>query len=209
MAALSNDAEVYRNAVVAATGLDSRLVTAWIACESGWGITKAGHNYLNIGPGRSYPDVATAARDVVSTLHNGLYGPVLAAQGPQAQAEALKASPWDAGHYANGCLDSVLADLIGGGGAAPAAMLTASRTLPSIPNPIDVGKSLLGTVSDALDLDELLGQVLTVVVTGVFITAAFGIIVLGLNRLTANSATRQRIEQIAPEAAQVAALAAV
>lgn len=208
MAALSNDAEVYRNAVVAATGLDSRLVTAWIACESGWGITKAGHNYLNIGPGRSYPDVATAARDVVSTLHNGLYGPVLAAQGPQAQAEALKASPWDAGHYANGCLDSVLADLLGGG-AEPAAMLTAARTLPSIPNPIDLGKSLLGTVSDALDLDELLGQVLTVVVTGVFITAAFGIIVLGLNRLTANSSIRQQVEQIAPQAAQVAALAAV
>lgn len=204
---LSGDAQTYANAVSAATGLDSRVVTAWIACESGWGITKPGHNYLNIGPGRTYPDVGSAARDVAATLNNGLYGDVLAASGGPAQLAALKASPWDAGHYSGGCFDQVYASLAGTG-AAVAATSTAQLAgwgLPSIPG-VD---SVLGFFADAFDLDAIFGQVLVVVVSGVFLTAAFGIIVLGLNRLTANSATRQRIEQVGGTVAQTAALAAL
>lgn len=184
---LSPDQAVYRDAIVAATGLDPRVVTAWIACESGWGITKPGHNYLNVGPGRVYGDVASAARDVAATLRSGLYDPVLAARTPAEQLAAIKASPWDAGHYATGCLDAVYQELAG---------LTGIATTAGV---LDIPGRVLGTlgswISEAFDLDELVGQVLVVVLSGVFVAAAFGIILLGLNRLTADSPTRARIEQ--------------
>lgn len=91
----------FRDRLVAETGLDKHVVTAWIGAESGWGVTKAGHNYLNVGPGRRYADedeaAAATARLINTSPH---YERVRAHPGaPAAQIAAIIASPWDAGHY--------------------------------------------------------------------------------------------------------------
>lgn len=202
---LSPDQQTYRDAVAAGTGLDPRVVTAWIGCESPWGLDKPGHNYLNVGPGRDYPDVATAARDAIATVHNGLYPDVLNATTGAAQAAAIAASRWGTGS----CIERVYDELAGTAGTATYASITGTG-VSGIVNSLAIGPKALGDIiGGALDLDSIFDQVLVVVVSGVFLAAAFGLVILGLNRLTANSKTRQSLEGAVQDGAQIAALAAV
>lgn len=122
---LSTDQQRFAQQVAAATGLDLGLVVAWIGAESGWGITKGTHNYLNIGPGRAYGDVDTAAAataQLINTSSN--YAGIRAAipAGPIAQAEAIQQSPWDAAHYYGTRLVDTYRSLIGAGGTALAQL---------------------------------------------------------------------------------------
>jgi len=113
---LSGDQARFRDIVVSGTGLDSATVTAWIGAESGWNITKANHNYLNIGPGMGWSTVDEAGAATVhllntSNYYKGIRDAIPA--GAASQIAAIKSSPWDAGHYANGALDKIFGSLGG------------------------------------------------------------------------------------------------
>lgn len=102
MSTLSFDQQVYADNVASQTGLDLGVVQAWVAQESGWGVTKGDNNYLNIGPGYSYPTVAQASTAAATLLNtSGYYAGIRQAipGGPAAQIDAIAQSPWDAGHY--------------------------------------------------------------------------------------------------------------
>jgi len=196
---LSADEARYVDLVAAGVPLDRNVVVAWVACESGWGVTKPGHNYLNIGPGRSYPTTDAAAADAVAVAHqaNMKIGGTTA----QTQLQSIIASPWDAGHYAGGCL----ADTYNGLGAGT-VQLVGSGPLgtPCLdPTGITCGDGLVGGLGDAAGslidwtglgdvLDSAvnsLGEVLLTIALGfVFTTAALGLIVLGVTRLTGKPA---------------------
>lgn len=80
------------------SGLDKRVIAAWILAEQG-SFEKANlHNPLNIGPGRNYPTAAAAA-DATYALLLKSYDSVLRAATPLGQIFAIANSPWDACHY--------------------------------------------------------------------------------------------------------------
>lgn len=93
-------------------------------------------NPLNIGPGRNYGTSAAAAAAAAALVNSSHYytGIRQAIQSHNAGMEvaAIKASPWDAGHYSNGVLDRTFAAATGGrvpttaGGAAAGAALPAA-----------------------------------------------------------------------------------
>ena len=100
---LSEDQARYRAALEAATGLDRTVITSWIGAESGWNRSKSDHNYLNIGPGRTYSSTTEAAQDAARVLqefdwYSGIRE-AIAAGDPAQQVNAIWMSPWDAGHY--------------------------------------------------------------------------------------------------------------
>lgn len=110
---LSPDQARYVDAVAAATGLSRQVVVAWVGSESGWGTTKANHNYLNVGPGETYTSVeqaAARAASLVRTSNN--YAGIRAAVpvGGTAQVQAIGASPWGT---SSNTLTAVYADLNG------------------------------------------------------------------------------------------------
>lgn len=81
------------------TGLSLASVLAWIKAENG-----PDGNPLNIGPGRNYGTVDSAAQATISLLHSPTYAPVIAAakQAPndlKSQLMAIAESPWDACRY--------------------------------------------------------------------------------------------------------------
>ncbi|MGH9042668.1 MAG: hypothetical protein ACRDZ3_20830 [Acidimicrobiia bacterium] len=94
---LSPDQARYVAAVAAATGLNPVVVTAWVGSESGWAVTKAGHNYLNVGPGRTYHNTDEAATSAAALVNaSAHYTGIRAAIpiGPAAQIKAIGESPW-------------------------------------------------------------------------------------------------------------------
>lgn len=201
MPSLSGDEASFVAAVVAGTGLQNAVVTAWVACESGWGTSKPGSNYLNIGPGRSYPSVSAAAAATVQQIttspnYTGIVAAAATANGG-AQIAAIKASPWDAGHYSNGCLDSAYASL--GGSSATAVSDTSANTTGIITDGIlgPLGSLLFGNSSSILSGVIEIGLIVT------FSIAAFALMALGLQRLTGQD--RSEVVQAVTSAATVAA----
>jgi len=105
--------------IAGGTGLDPVAVEVWIRCEGG-----PGDNPLNIGPGQ-HPGIG----GTIAEINNGTnWGGIRAARGQPAAAQlaAIKASPWDEGHYANGCLERTLGSALGGAPAAPAPASSSS-----------------------------------------------------------------------------------
>ena len=180
---LSADQRSYRDRIAAGTGLDRTLVTAWIGAESGWNTTKPDHNYLNIGPGRSYPSVAAAADAVVQLLRTSHhYAGIRAAipRGGLAQAQAIAASPWDAGRYGGdgSRLVGLYQQLTGGTSSTPGA--TPVLELKDLP--------LIGGLVDELNpgtwvprlVDNASERFLAVGLTGAFVLAGLTLVGLGL-----------------------------
>lgn len=153
---LSPDEQTFAQTLSQLTGLDLTVVTSWIGAESGWGVDKGNHNYLNMR-GRvgwaNYPSAQAAAQAAAQNLETPLYSGVIASipQGGAAQIAAIKASPWDAGHYSSGALDSIYATLSGSGAdtsqtptVGPGqAVLTSSVTGPEIGGGPALGVPLL------------------------------------------------------------------
>jgi hypothetical protein len=189
---LTDDQQRFASQVAAGTGLSPVVVRSWIGAESGWGVTKPTHNYLNIGPGRAYPSVDDAALATVHLLNSSSnYAGIRAAvaRGPEAQVSAIVASPWDAGHYARDA-GNLLERTFG-----RAAQSVASGELVSwydprdwIDNAGDVAGDVGGAVGSAftglLNLDGIGRQVLVAGLGLVFTLAALALVVLGLHRLT-------------------------
>jgi hypothetical protein len=195
---LSADQQRYRDLVAAGVPLDPRVVTAWIGTESGWGVTKPSHNYLNVGPGRSYPSTDAAARDAIAVAHQ----PNMKIGGatPQAQLQSIVISPWGTGST---ILD-VYSDLYQDSGGSP--LDQAGTALEG------AAGGAAGALGDAFgwvpDLVNALGKALFSVVLGFAFTAtALGLIVLGVSRLTGQSVTA-RARQTATTAVGAAGVAA-
>jgi len=173
----------YAARVASGTGLNRRVVTAWVAQESGWSTIKDGHNYLNIGPGRTYPSVAAAAQAAVQLLQHDRYAAIRAARTPRGQLDAIVQSPWDQDRYHH---------TLGADGQITSRL---HRTYESIgtltQGEIDTEEELAGVISGSLPhLAELLGlsnladEALQVLLVVLFAAAALGLIVLALWRLT-------------------------
>lgn len=195
---LSPDQARYVDIVASATGLARTVVVAWVGAESGWGINKAGHNYLNVGPGETFPSVEQAAARAAglvnaSNRYTGIRTAIPA--GPGAQAQAIGASPW-------GTNPTLLSSVYG--------QLAGTTTADGTPTIQDVGfwedqwqgfldsfgvtigghpeKALpyLGDAAKAaggalgLDAGAIVGAGLTLV----FTVAAFAVIAMAVNRLT-------------------------
>jgi hypothetical protein len=105
---LSTNQQRFAYEVARGTGLDWRVVEAWVLAENG-----PDGNPLNIGPGRNYGSVDKAANATISLLHTSIYSAVLKSGKGSAdqQLAAITSSPWDAGHYA------------GAGGSTPGTLL--------------------------------------------------------------------------------------
>jgi hypothetical protein len=81
------------------SGLDKRVIAAWILAEQGSFDRANLSNPLNIGPGRNYPTAAAAADATAALLKTPTYAPILRARSPLGQVLAIAQSPWDACHY--------------------------------------------------------------------------------------------------------------
>lgn len=192
-------------AVASQTGLQPVLLTAWVACETGWEVTKANHNYLNVGPGRHYTSVDAAATDASQLIRNspryaGIRGAI--AVGPAAVADAIEKSAWGS----NGpCIKSVLGQL---GGSGAAAVPVAG--IPGIDDPGDTGKFKgpaegIGEAIEGL-IEPIFDEALKVGLGLVLAAGGLGIIALGISRLTGVQA-RQAL-QVASTATGTGRLAA-
>jgi hypothetical protein len=222
---LSPDQARFAAGVAKTTGLDPTVVAAWIGAESGWGVTKPGSNYLNIGPGRTYASTdqaAAATAELIGSSQNytGIRSAVPA--GPAAQVKAIEASPWDAGHYGGGGLETVWSQLYGAGGpqlldaqgtSDPTAVLADQKL-----NPLLLGPGLLGKILGQLGgkaSEKVAGVVLSAVaplgLQLLFIGAGLGLVVMGLSRLTGTGIQRnyeqgKTIVGIVSKAADIAAV---
>jgi hypothetical protein len=108
---LTTSQKSFGTELVKQTHLTPKTVGGWLLAEES-GSAAAGkqssgdNNLLNIGPGAvlsSNPKMAareTAALINTSSYYAGIRSTV--GKGTAAQVNAIKASPWDAGHYANG-----------------------------------------------------------------------------------------------------------
>lgn len=202
---LSPDQARFVERVTAGTGLDPRVVTSWVGTESGWGIHKPGHNYLNIRASsssfknfRSTDEAADAAIGLVrgSSYYTGIVAS--AAQGPAAQIEAIGASKWGT---EGGLLAKVFAGLTGvqvvdGVKSTPVDFKIpgwvpfvggGNVDTPDIPTPGDVYGAVSGEIGKVAG--AAVSQVLQGTLSLVFSTAAIGLIGLGLFKLTAKTAT--------------------
>jgi hypothetical protein len=209
---LSVDQERFARTVAELTGLDPVLVRSWVGAESGWGVTKGSHNYLNVTNGgtsrgfAAYPSVDIAASRVAQLLNTSSYYAGIRSAIPAgglAQAKAIAASPWDAGHYGGdgSRLTAVYAELAGKpqgeladwNDRIPGSGLVGDA-LDAIPNPLDLLTNPLGAVGDAAGdalssalmkvLKPLLQGSMSIGLTMVFLVFALVLIGMGLNRLT-------------------------
>jgi hypothetical protein len=98
----------FRDELATRTGLDPRVVTAWLLSEESGAAAASrqrsgNHNWLNIGPGRVYSSPQAGAAATAQLINgSGYYAGIRAAAksgNAQAQLQAIAASPWDAGHY--------------------------------------------------------------------------------------------------------------
>lgn len=208
---LSADQATYRGLVASATGLDPTVVTAWIGAESGWGITKAGHNYLNVGPGETYPTVEQAAGRAASLVNTQAnYAGIRAAvpKGRDYQIKAIADSPW--GTKAHPLFDIYANLLLDKGGV---------NLDPIIPGAVGgvvggIVSGAGGSVADALTgaVGGVVKQGIELFMSGalglVFTVAALALIALGLNRLTGTPAKERfsQVQQVAGTAASAAVM---
>lgn len=182
----------YAASVAAQTGLAPSVVTTWVGRESGWGTTKNGSNYLNIGPGYTYPTVAaaaSAAANLINTSSDYAGIRTAAATGnPSAQIDAIQASPWDAGHY-GGTLSSDYTAVVAAAGNPPTAVLTSSSWWSKIGAAVAPGLAAGLSASGAGSAISSVGNVLNpaswerILLIVVFVGAGLGLVALGLSRL--------------------------
>jgi hypothetical protein len=225
---LSPDQARFAATVAKGTGLDPTVVAAWIGAESGWGVTKAGSNYLNIGPGRTYASTdqaAAATAELIGSSQNytGIRSAVPA--GPAAQVKAIEASPWDANHYGGGGLGQIWGQLYSAGGPnlSPDQSITLvgdkKNPLQQILEGAVPGAGVLGDIFGALNLKNpaeaaagaVLGGAVPIGLQLLFIGAGLGLIVMGLSRLTGTGLQRnyehgKTIVGIVSKAADLAAV---
>jgi hypothetical protein len=224
---LSPDQARYAAQVAQRTGLDLDVVVAWIGAESGWGVNKASHNYLNIGPGRQYQSVDQAAGAAAELVNSsGYYAGIRSAipVSPAAQVSAIQASPWDLHHYDGHRLMDVFRSVAGGDGVRVTGANGVVATPVGFPvplNPLSPILSLpgLGDLSKGLakatGTDKIVGTAVNAVAGAllqlVFAAAALALIGLGLARLTGNNAGDifNRVKSAQEQAATVAKIAAV
>ncbi len=193
---LSTDQAKYAQLVAAGTGLDPNVVVSWIGAESGWTVNKSTHNYLNIGPNRSYASTEQAAAAAVDLVRNSKnYEGIRAAAvgSPAAQIEAIGDSPW-------GTIKSSLANVyksIAGVRVVEGATATpidfklpgwipgiggTNVPTPDIPTPGDVAGAVKDSVGKAAA--TLTAQALQGALSITFVFGAIGIIGLGLFLVT-------------------------
>lgn len=119
------DAGTFIAQLAQATGLDPKVIAAWVQVEGAYAPNGTGHyNFLNLrakSPAQGYSGVALAGQstngfaqflsvqDAVQETaywinHFGNYAGIRASTklGPKSQIAAIAASPWDAGHYNGG-----------------------------------------------------------------------------------------------------------
>lgn len=135
MGVLDNNQAAFVEGVSKGTGIDPRVVIAWIQQEGAFksGGT-GGFNYLNITPfagdkragvsAGGFSQFNNVQDSIVATnalLHQPQYGPIIATARskptPKQQINAIAASPWDANHYGGSggpVLVSVFSRLFGG-----------------------------------------------------------------------------------------------
>lgn len=230
---LSSDQSRFVDLVAQATGLSRDVVVAWVGSESGWGTTKPTHNYLNVGPGESYPSTQLAAARAAALINAGShYVGIRAAipAGGGAQVQAIGASPW--GTSAS-LLNNVYGDLTAGSpvvknvnalsdaakgvagalGLGPAASV-AGAAGGAVAGAVGdaagaVGSAVTSGVSEAFT--ALVPVVLEAGLGLVFTVAAFAFIAMGVNRLTGQGVTKtyNAISGAVGTAAGAAKLAAI
>lgn len=209
---LSSDQQRFADQLGSLTHIDPTVITAWIGAESGWDVTKASHNYLNIGPGRAYPSVDAAAGSTAamingSKLYTGIRSAVPA--GPIATVKAIEASPWDSTHYSGGRLANIYTQLANVPG--PGDPIVATPVGLSIPNPITAIGGLAGRIGSLFGIDKWAVSALQIGLQIVMTVAGLGLIALGLSRLTSRD-PKGLVEQLQKgvgNVGQAAALAAV
>jgi hypothetical protein len=222
---LSPDQARYAAQVAQRTGLNLDVVVAWIGAESGWGVNKASHNYLNIGPGRQYQSVDQAAGAAAELVNSSAYYTGIRSAipvSPAAQVAAIQASPWDAGHYGGHRLMDVFRSVAGGDGVRVTGANGVVATPVGLPlNPLSPILSLPGLgdltkgLAKATGTDKIVGTAVSAVAGAllqlVFAAAALALIGLGLARLTGNNAGDifNRVKSAQEQAATVAKIAAV
>lgn len=196
---LSSAQRTYRDVVVRGTGLHRDVVTAWIGAESGWDMTKPGHNYLNIGPGRTYPSPKHAANAVVKLISSsGHYGGIrdaIRSGDPARQVKAITVSPWDAGRYGGdgSRLINVYNQIAGGSAQTTTVAADEDDPLaPEIPGPLEIdpetGEWRPKDRTSGDTWQERLGRQLAdavgrALISTVFTLAALVLIVVGLLQL--------------------------
>ncbi len=226
---LSPDQSRYVDLVSSETGLARIVVVAWVGAESHWGTNKAGHNYLNIGPGRTYPTTEQAAASVAGLINdNSLYYGVKDSipAGPAAQVQAIGESPWGT---SAALLSSVYDELSGSTPATNVSIigdLGKALTLgPSLIDPnigTDLGKGLtlgpslidpnigsgLGSGLVGGVLGDIAGPLLKIGLTMVFTVAALALLSMSLHKLVGVSPVDvfQKATSIVGMASQAAAL---
>jgi hypothetical protein len=98
------EANTFATIVANGTGLSIHVVEAWVLAENSIHIrgSAPGHNWLNIGPGHTYPSVQSAAQATVQLIQSApQYQGIRDSEGSSdaAQLAEIAASPWDLNHY--------------------------------------------------------------------------------------------------------------
>jgi hypothetical protein len=111
---LTSSQQIFAERLAKSTGLSPKVTAAWVVAEEGGANSAAAqqrersgnHNWLNIGPGRSYSTPQQGADAAAKLLNSsGYYKGIRAAArtgDPSQQIQAIADSPWDAGHYRGG-----------------------------------------------------------------------------------------------------------
>lgn len=203
---LSSDQLRYVDRVASGTRLDRTVVVAWVGAESGWNANKAGHNYLNVGPGETYPSTDQAGARVVGLISaSSNYAGIRAAipAGPAAQIKAIGESPWGTSASVLTSVYQQLASKSGGTiNITPVVELVPGIPIPlpdsplpgihiPLPDPLQKAADAAGNIVGGAAADvasavaKAIGPVLLEAGLGiVFTVAAFAFIAMGVNRLT-------------------------
>ena len=179
---LSPDEARFVQQVSTSTGLDPNVVTAWVGSESGWGVYKPTHNYLNVGPGEQFSSVDAAAGRVAGLINTSpTYSGIRSAipSGAGAQISAIGSSAWGT---VTSTLDAVFSELTG--------IKTVKNYSIPIPGVPDISVPSAGDVAGALaaPFSAAVSQAGEIAVGLIFAAAAVGLIGLGVAKLTAKPA---------------------
>jgi hypothetical protein len=174
----ATEEQQFVNAIVAQTGLDPRVVEAWVTAEGAYAANgTGGHNWLNLrhygtdvgvsgqssGGFDQFDSVGDAITSTVRRIHQpflwAYLGPVIAAHGtPAAQISAIGTSGWDAGHYGSPPGSALLRDFPGGSSAA-GGPATTTPAGPGGAQPGSGGGGLGGIVTDIPVIGPVIGAV--------------------------------------------------
>lgn len=101
--ALNADQTTFGNYLTSGTGLNPTVVAAWMHAEepASRDPQAQGHNWLNIGPGHSYPSAFAAANATIDVINQPNMSSIKGTENRSdaAQLRGIWQSPWDAGHY--------------------------------------------------------------------------------------------------------------